>query len=264
MPVSIRYEAFISLNNGKATWHVKAKDITHIQGVDVIALRTESYSFVKLVTEGILPKVPKNLTLANCDGVKLLQQLRNEAQCHALRCEEVATPARKLFGTTPAVKATRRLALEQRRVTQKRDGDTLIDVCVPMVGELDTQTIKMASPLKSTEYIRVDIESLEHVLLFIRAHGLNFDEKRAYMQSGEVGVWVHKGRKRPYYSASNREGVASKYKYAPDPESLTRSTMYNESRECDAGGDDLQEDGASVFGAADDSDAEGSDAHVHG
>lgn len=187
MPCSIQTTVSVSMG-GTAAWHIKNTSIITVGDQNFVKLKATEYGLVRLVTEGIVDRMPKNPSLWNCPGFKRLTKLRNERQAADLTADN---PASDLFdGGRTAQKKARRTAGELRDM---RSTPTLIQVDVPTAANM--KTIPMVRPAHPCEdvCIPLDSEIIEHVVLSIRECELSAEllsTKRCYNpEELPKGVW---------------------------------------------------------------------------
>ena len=196
--MSVVIEQHVSINRGgQVDWKVKRAAIVVIGGDQYVRMEHTSSSLIRMLCEGLIDKLPKNSSLAACDGMTELSRLRNEQQ----RTDLKDRPAVAVVGLFEAQEALP--AKKQRRSAAKlkelRGNPEVVTVAVPGFAGRPDKPIKMIRPVHPCDAIAVPLikEVLEFVFDFVRDRGINIDilsAKRDYGAAGSEckGIWKTK------------------------------------------------------------------------
>jgi len=193
MQVSIQRSIVVSLG-GKVEWKVKPAQLVTVDDEQFIKLPTWEPSLCKLICEGVIDgKLPKSVTLSQCQGFKLLLKLRNEQQCLELT-ESGGGGVNKLFGNVPKMQKKQRRSAGAIR--EMRDNPQVITISLPDTDGLTNSSLRMVRPVHACDDLCVPLQEscLETVVKFIRNNGIDMDavaKKRAYRSAGtgSNGIW---------------------------------------------------------------------------
>ena len=196
MPVVVETTYNIMLD-ASPPWRVASDLVKVVNGTTFVKLRPWDPTFCRLVAHNIVD-LPKRVrpSLAQCDGFQSLLKLRNDSTPEFQDIENPSTTGSRLFGDSTSQKAKKKPKLPRMnaaKLQELRENPVLLEVAVPGVGEGPTLNITFIKPAHPCDEmcIRMDPDSLEHVVAFIRAGGLDLDgltTKRQY-GGGESGVW---------------------------------------------------------------------------
>ena len=150
-------------------------------------------------------EIPKRarLSLSQAEGFKTLIELRNSAVAAATeQIEDLPqhdNAAMSLFAVSPTSKIdTKRIKprLNASKLKELRDNPDVIDVTVPGAIDLSVSMLKPVHPCEDM-WVRMDADSLEHIIMFIRDKGLALEDlqsRRNYRnQDVPEGVWSNGG-----------------------------------------------------------------------
>ena len=190
MPATLRWDAVVSLG-GASAWRIKHDMLIEVDGTNFVKISPVDYSFIKLVSEDIVDRLPTNPTLSQCPGMRKLQQLRNQQHL-----AKEASPMAKLFAGVGAERAQKRTRLTAAAVKELRDAPNIITLNVPAFSDHGPMAIECLSPVFGLDdiIVKLDEHMIEHIVLWIRHHGVTYEmlgDKRKYNSSDTKGVWAH-------------------------------------------------------------------------
>ena len=204
MPVSVEQIYSISFNQC-VPWRVPTDCIKRVDDTDFVKCRAYDPGFVRLVCAGHVD-IPKKSrpSLAQCDGWKELLKLRNDAAASSEAPEaDVMEPkpkrsiAQMLFeNAAPAAKKARKCPpkMNAARLQELRENPEVFEFEVPGFNSCPDMLITAIKPSHPCDElaIKCDEGTIEHVIEFLRASGLDRDcllNKRQYGTGKGDGIW---------------------------------------------------------------------------
>ena len=189
MDVQLSEVRCVAVTGFKATFQVPPGDVIWSDGHPFIRLRSESHTLTKLVYEQNpdAPEVMKGeyASLANCQGLQQLIQLRNAAQAQELAPEAGSN----LFENPAGVqKKTQQPIMTRLELQQKRAADHLsISIQVPLEGASHSIMVLRPVQAKDALYVIYDKDALSVVLQYLRHNGFSEPQPK-FKHQGAKGI----------------------------------------------------------------------------
>ena len=192
MPVLVEKHYTISIDNSPQ-WKVPADAIKVVEGAEFVKVTPYDQSFVKLLCFGCL-QLPKNaykLSAASLDGFREVLRLRNAAAFKDVDGGDA--PELMLFASTAATPKAKARRLNAAQLKDMRDAPSVFEFEVPGAGDNPPLLVSMLRPIHPCDdlSIKLDEDTLEHVVAFIRDQGITVDTLTTRRQYGteEPGTW---------------------------------------------------------------------------
>lgn len=194
MPVTVDVTYAVHLDNSPA-WKVKADEIKVVEGTTFVKVRPWDKPFVCFVLHDYLSLPKKSRpSLAGTDGWTALMKCRNDAFDQMFKSEEQHAED-KLFGDDAKVDAQKGPRMKASEIHDIRRNPTCMEFCVPGFEDRIAMVIATIRPAHRCEdlFLPLDPEILDHIVMFIRSHGITVDDVLTRRQYGgmdrEPGVW---------------------------------------------------------------------------
>ena len=171
----------------KAQWQVPNADVIFANRVPFIRLRTQSWTLMQIILENNTDapagdRKAKGLSLACCNGLNMLVQIRNETQAAHFLPQGGST----LFDVDE-VKKLKKARLSRIEIQGQRDDLIPISIDIPLDGI--THSVQVLRPVmtKDALYVEYVASSLGVVLKYLRVHGFKEKEFR-FQHQGPAGI----------------------------------------------------------------------------
>ena len=206
--MSLTIERYLAIRmGGRAEWKVRPALLIDVQGESFIKLPASEGGFVKLVCEGhIEGSLPRNATLSHSQGLRELMDLRNTKQSEEFRLAAGQAQECALFAAAPERAAqpakAKRPKRTLREVREARESPEVFEVEVPGSDGQPPKSVRMIRPVNPRDDLCVPVDAavVEHIVRFIRSHGIYreiLELKRNYKSAGQdtpKGIWkIDKG-----------------------------------------------------------------------
>lgn len=193
MPVTVEVAYTVSID-GSAPWKVSGDLVRVVDGLSFVKVRPWDPQFVRLVVHDFL-KLPKGArpSLAQCPGFKEVLRLRNSHVAEF--CAEPEPTEPSLFGNTVAKKKAKVTRMNATKLAELREAPAVMEFTVPGVSGCPPLNISAIKPIHPCDdlCVRLDGDTLDHLVAFMRAEGVDIDSlttKRQYGNGGNApGVW---------------------------------------------------------------------------
>ena len=193
MPVVVEKQYAISIDNSPQ-WKVPFAAIKAVDGEEFVKVTPYDQSFVKLLCFGCL-ELPKNaykLSAAGLPGFKDIICLRNAVAFADV--QDSGAPEELLFGRQVASdKKAKTPRVNAAKLKDMPSAPNVFEFEVPGVGSAPPLNVSMLRPVHPCDdlAVKLDEDTLEHVVAFIRDRGIEFDTLNTRRQYGqeEPGTW---------------------------------------------------------------------------
>jgi hypothetical protein len=182
MAVTIKQNISISIADSKKEWSVPCDAVKTVDGQQFVKLSASRSGFPRLVFHDV--KVDKNISISSCYGWSELQKLRFDAPPADMVGQD-GEPKEALFQPKAKVKKPKKLS-----------GMDTICLCVlPAQGEFHGGSIKCLSAYHPCEdvWVLLETSTLEMVIQFVRAFGIDPESRRAYNNNEESDKLIKMG-----------------------------------------------------------------------
>ena len=204
MPVTVETAFQVSMDNSPV-WKVATDRLRKIGDQWFAKFRSYDQSLVNLVLHEFFAdnadsfQAPRRsssrLSLAGLPGFKALLKLRNDCVLELESADaktEAEVAAESLFDCS----SKKRSATPRMNASRSKDirgSPEVLEVSVPGFGEGPALAISMVKPAHPCDElcIKVDADTIEHCIVFIRNHGITVDRltRRGYGSSECKGLW---------------------------------------------------------------------------